>query len=259
MDIATIIGLFLAAGLVGWAIVSGAGDGAGAFVNLPSAAMVFGGAIGAAFIGFPLKNLTGLAGVLKNAFFSKPKDPTKLISDLVRFAEIARRDGILALESMTNEVEDPFIIIGIQMAVDGTDPELIEQILTDELQAVADRHSLGKALFDSIAKFAPAFGMIGTLIGLVIMLQNMDDPSRIGPGMAVALLTTLYGSMLANIFAIPIADKLGLRSEEEIFLKTIVVKGVMSIQSGDNPRTVEQKLKTFLKPSLRGKAEEQPQ
>ena len=257
MDIATIIGLFLAAGLIGWAIVSGAGDKVGAFVSFPSAAMVLGGAVGAAFISFPLKNLTGLGGVLKNAFFTKPKNPLELIADLVRFAEIARRDGILALEGMTSEINDPFIITGIQMAVDGTDPELIEQILSDELQSVADRHSMGKALFESIAKFAPAFGMIGTLIGLVIMLQNMDDPSRIGPGMAVALLTTLYGSMLANIFAIPIADKLGVRSEEEIFLKTIVVKGVMSIQSGDNPRTVEQKLKTFLKPSLRGSAQEQ--
>jgi chemotaxis protein MotA len=251
MDLATVIGLLLAGGLVGWAIFSGAGDKVGAFINYPSFAMVVGGAVGAAFISFPLSNLTGVLGVLKNAFLTKPKDPLKLISELVRFAEIARRDGILALEGMTKEIDDPFIITGIQMAVDGTDPELIEQILADELQSVADRHNLGKALFDAIAKFAPAFGMIGTLIGLVIMLQNMDDPSKIGPGMAVALLTTLYGSCLANIFAIPVADKLSVRSQEEIFLKTIVIKGVMSIQSGDNPRTVEQKLKTFLKPSLR--------
>lgn len=256
MDIATILGMLTAVGLVAWAIVSGAGDSAGAFVNWPSVAMVIGGSIGAACMSFPLRNLTNLVGVLKNAFFTKPKDPRDLIADMVRFAEIARRDGILALEGMTNEIDDPFIITGIQMAVDGTDPELIEQILTDELQSVADRHSRGKSLFDTIAMFGPAFGMIGTLIGLVIMLQNMDDPSKIGPGMAVALLTTLYGSMMANMFALPIAGKLGVRSEEEIFLKTIVVKGVMSIQSGDNPRTVEQKLKTFLRPSMRTSAEE---
>ena len=256
MDIATILGLLMAVGLVAWSIVSGAGDSAGAFVNWPSVAMVIGGSIGAACMSFPLKNLTSLVGVLKNAFFTKPRDPRDLIADMVRFAEIARRDGILALEGMTNEIDDPFIITGIQMAVDGTDPELIEQILTDELQSVADRHSRGKALFDTIAMFGPAFGMIGTLIGLVIMLQNMDDPSKIGPGMAVALLTTLYGALMANLFALPIAGKLGVRSEEEIFLKTIVVKGVMSIQSGDNPRTVEQKLKTFLRPALRASAGE---
>ena len=177
--------------------------------------------------------------------------PQRLIADIVKYAEIARKDGILALEGVTKDIEDDFLVSGVQMAVDGTDPELIEQILTNELQTVADRHATGKAMFDLIAKYAPAFGMIGTLVGLVIMLQNMDDPSKIGPGMAIALLTTLYGTMVANIFASPIAEKLGTRSTEEIFLKTIVIRGVMSIQSGDNPRTVEQKLKTFLKPSLR--------
>lgn len=251
MDIATIVGLLLGSGLVAWAIISGAGDKAGAFFDPASITIVIGGSIGSAFISFPLKNLTGVIGVLKKAFFTKPQDPKKLIIDIVKYAEIARRDGILALEGVTKEIDDEFLITGVQMAVDGTDPELIEQILTNELQTIADRHAQGKALFDIIAKYAPAFGMIGTLIGLVIMLQNMDDPSKIGPGMAIALLTTLYGSMVANMFAAPIADKLATRSAEEIFTKTIVIRGVMSIQSGDNPRTVEQKLKTFLKPSMR--------
>ena len=143
------------------------------------------------------------------------------------------------------------------MAVDGTDPELIEQILNSELDAISDRHDRGKGIFDTIGRYAPAYGMIGTLIGLVIMLQNMDDPSKIGPGMAVALLTTMYGSMLANMFALPLADKLGQRNDEELLRKTIVLKGVMSIQSGDNPRIVEQKLKTFLPPALRGSDEEE--
>ena len=143
------------------------------------------------------------------------------------------------------------------MAVDGTDPELIEAIMNNELDAIAERHDKGKAVFDAIGKYAPAYGMIGTLVGLVIMLMNMDDPEKIGPGMAVALLTTLYGSMFANMFALPLADKLGTRNEEELTLKMIILKGVMSIQSGDNPRIVEQKLKTFLPPSLRQEQEQQ--
>ena len=137
------------------------------------------------------------------------------------------------------------------MVVDGTDPELIEQIMANELDTMSERHALGKALFDTIGRYAPAFGMIGTLIGLVVMLKNMDDPSAIGPGMAVALLTTLYGALLANLVVLPIADKLGRRSQEEMLAKHIILRGVMSIQSGDNPRTVEHKLRTFLPPSVR--------
>jgi chemotaxis protein MotA len=175
----------------------------------------------------------------------------ELIKDLVSYAEVARRDGILSLENVIADVKDPFIVSGIQMAVDGTDPDLIEQIMIGELETVAARHESGKAMFDNIGKYAPAFGMIGTLVGLVIMLQNMDDPDSIGPAMAVALLTTLYGSMLANLFALPIADKLAKRSEDELLVKSIVIKGVMSIQSGDNPRVVEQKLKSFLPHRLR--------
>jgi chemotaxis protein MotA len=147
---------------------------------------------------------------------------------------------------MTKNIDDSFIVSGIQMAVDGTDPELIQQIMTSELEAVAERHANGKALFENFGKYAPAFGMIGTLIGLVIMLKSMDDPSTIGDGMAVALLTTLYGALVANLVALPIADKLDKRSQEEIMLKSIVIRGVMAIQAGDNPRVVEQRLNTFV-------------
>jgi len=251
MDIATLIGLFVGLGLIGWAIMSR--SPLTSFVDPGSIAIVLGGTTAAALISFPLRNVMGVARVVKNAFFAKPPDPDKLISDLVRYAEVARRDGILALEGMTKEIDDPFVVTGIQMAVDGTDPELIEQIMNSELESIAERHAAGKALFDAVGKYAPAFGMIGTLIGLVIMLQNMDDPSMIGPGMAVALLTTLYGALLANLVALPIADKLSLRSQEEILAKTIVIRGVMGIQSGDNPRTIEQKLTTFLPPAQRAK------
>ncbi len=250
MDLATLIGLFLGMGLVGYAIFSGAGEKAGAFVDPNSAMIVIGGSIASVMTSFPLARFLSIGKVLKIAFICKEQSAQQLIEDLVGYAEIARRDGILSLENAARDASDPFITKGIQMAVDGTDPELIEQIMNNELEAIAERHDKGKALFDAIGKYGPAYGMIGTLVGLVIMLMNMDDPSAIGPGMAVALLTTLYGSMFANMLALPIADKLSQRNDDELLFKTIIIKGVMSIQSGDNPRIVEQKLRTFLPPGL---------
>jgi chemotaxis protein MotA len=252
MDLATLIGIFLGMGLVGWAIFTSAGSEARVFVDIPSAIMVIGGAIASVMISFPLRVFLKTGKVFSRALLHKERSAQKLIEDLVRYAEIARRDGILSLENATKDASDPFIVKGIQMAVDGTDPELIEQIMNNELEAIAERHDQGKAVFDAIGKYAPAYGMIGTLVGLVVMLMNMNDPAKIGPGMAMALLTTMYGSMFANMLALPIADKLSQRNNEELMLKTIVIKGVMSIQSGDNPRIVEQKLKTFLPPGMRG-------
>ena len=249
MDIATVIGLLMGIALLIYAVLSG-GEFAW-FINYPSVAIVVGGAVAATMISFPMRSLVSLSKVVKNAFFTKTRDPAKVISDMVSYAEVARRDGILSLENMTKDIDDEFVVKGIQMAVDGIDPELIEQIMTSELDSLADRHAQGKALLDALNKYAPAFGMIGTLFGLVVMLQNMDDPSAIGPGMAVAILTTLYGAVISNLFAGPLGDKLAQRSEEEQMLKTIVIRGVMSIQSGDNPRIVEQKLKTFLAPGDR--------
>ncbi|RME38089.1 MAG: motility protein A [Planctomycetota bacterium] len=249
MDIATVIGLVTGTGLVLWAIL-GKSD-LGAFIDGGSVAIVVGGSISAALISFPIGHMLGVAKVVKNCFFRKARNPAELITELVKYAEIARRDGILALENVTDQIQDPFLVSGIQMAVDGTDPELIQAIMTSDMEATEARHAEGKALFDNIGKFAPAFGMIGTLVGLVIMLQNMNDPSKIGPAMAVALLTTLYGSLMANLVALPMAEKLGLRSREELLLKQIIIKGVMAIQAGDNPRIVEQKLRTFLPTRLR--------
>ena len=250
MDISTIVGLIMGMGLISFAILSG--STVAAFVDGPSVMIVVGGAFAAALISFPLRKVLGVSKVVKNCFFTKPANPVELITDLVSYAEVARRDGILSLENMTKDIKDTFVVSGIQMAVDGTDPELIEQIMESELEAVADRHADGKALFDNIGKYAPAFGMIGTLVGLVKMLQSMDDPSSIGGSMAIALFTTLYGALLANLIALPLADKLGLRSEEELRMKSIVIRGVMAIQSGDNPRVVEQKLKSILPYKMRG-------
>jgi chemotaxis protein MotA len=249
MDFATVIGIIAGIGLLFWAIL-GKSD-LGAFSDAGSVAIVLGGAFSAALVSFPLKNFFNIAKVVKNCFFSKVRDPNELIADMVKYAEVARRDGILALENVTSQINDPFLVSGIQMAVDGQDPDLIESIMMNDLETVEARHAEGKAMFDTIGRYAPAFGMIGTLVGLVIMLQNMNDPSKIGPAMAVALLTTLYGAVVANLVALPMADKLGLRSREEIMRKLIIIKGVMSIQSGDNPRIVEQKLKTFLPSQMR--------
>ena len=249
MDIATIIGMLMAISLVLWAMLSkGTVE---MFMDPAGLAIVAGGTIGVALMSFPLKQVLAITKVMKHAFFTKPGDARVLIKDLVKFAEVARRDGILSLENMVRENDNTFLVSGIQMAVDGTDPELIEQIMSCEVESVGDRHGNGKALLDNMGKFAPAFGMIGTLVGLVLMLANMEDPAAIGPGMAVALLTTLYGSMASNMLFLPLGEKLALRSEEEIMLMTIAMRGVMSIQSGDNPRIVEQKLKIFVPPSMR--------
>jgi len=255
MDLGTLFGLLGTWVLILWAMISG--GGLGIFIDVPSVIMVIGGSTTVIFLCFPIGYVKKMGSVLKKGFFAESRSLEKLIEDMVSYAEIARRDGILSLENTTKDIDDPFIVRGIQMAVDGTDPELIEQIMATELENLEDRHATGKALFDALGKYSPAFGMIGTLVGLVIMLQNMDDPSKIGPGMAVALLTTLYGAIVANAFALPMADRLARRSVEEALYKTIIVKGVMAIQSGDNPRIVEQKLKTFLPPSVQAQMETQ--
>lgn len=250
MDIATIIGLLVGSGLMIWGMI-GDGSPLKMFVDYPSVAIVGGGATAAALISFPIRELFKVAKVTKHALFAQARDPQELIKELVHYAEVARRDGILSLENSVREIKDDFLVTGIQMAVDGTDPELIQQILESELDAIEERHNNGKALFDNFGKYAPAFGMIGTLVGLVKMLANMSDPSQIGAGMAIALLTTLYGALVANLIALPISEKLAKRSSEEMFVKQIILRGVMAIQSGDNPRIVEQKLKTFLPASER--------
>lgn len=251
MDIATIIGLILGALVVVGSVALG--GSAAMFINIPSVLVVIVGSVAAVLIAFPLSSVLRMPGVMKNAFFAKPLDLMALIEELVRYAEIARRDGILSLENHTENMSDEFIVQGVRMAVDGTDPELIEQIMEIDLDNLLERHTTGKATLDAMGRYAPAFGMIGTLIGLVSMLGNMEDPSGIGAGMAVALLTTLYGAVMANVVFLPLADKLALRSNEEALAKTIIIKGVMSIQAGDNPRVVDSKLKTFL-PAARRRA-----
>ncbi|KAA0216636.1 MAG: motility protein A [Leptolyngbya sp. PLA3] len=250
MDIGTVAGLVVAIVALALGVVLGGGNPV-ALIDLPSIAVVFGGTFGAILASFPLARVTKLHAVVLKSVFSKPVDPVGTITDLVRYAEIARREGILALENLVPEMKDDFIVRGIKMAVDGTDPELINQIMETELEAIIDRHAQGKQILDTTGRYAPAYGMIGTLLGLIFMLSNMDDPSKIGPGMAVALITTLYGAIIANMVTGPMGDKLQARDGEEVLVKTIVIAGVMAIQSGDNPRVVESKLMTYLPPGVR--------
>jgi chemotaxis protein MotA len=254
MDIGTVIGIALGITLVCGAIMMK--TSITTFIDAASVAVVIGGTISAVLISFPLAQVGRIFGVAKKAFFTKPLDPTTYVTTLVQLAEVARRDGILSLESQLADHDyDEFLSRGLRMAIDGQDPAVIEAALEREVETIIERHARGKSIFDNIGKYAPAFGMIGTLIGLVIMLQNMDDPKTLGPSMAVALITTFYGSLVANLIAMPIADKLGLRSEQEIAAKILIIRGVMSIQAGDNPRIVQQKLMAFLDNQQRAASE----
>ncbi len=249
MDIATVIGTIAGLALIMLAIVLGGSPAA--YIDPISIVIVIGGSCSATLTAFPLKSVLGLPKIVMKTIFVPGANPSGLITELVGYAEVARRDGILSLENHTEEMSDEFIVQGIRMAVDGTDPELIKQIMDTELDNIMERHRQGKGVLDTMGRYCPAFGMIGTLVGLVAMLANMDDPSAIGAGMAAALLTTLYGAVLSNVVFLPLADKLGLYDAKETLLKSIILEGVMSIQSGDNPRVVEQKLKTYLPPSER--------
>jgi chemotaxis protein MotA len=199
----------------------------------------------------PLERSKNLGKILKAAFVTERIDMIGLIQTLVSFAEKARREGLLALEEDASHIDDAFMKKAIQLVVDGTDPELVKSILDTEIGLMEERHSANKSYMETLGEMGPAFGMIGTLIGLIQMLGRLDDPSALGPGMAVALITTMYGSMLANMVAIPIGKKLSVNSSREILSRELMVEGILSIQAGENPRIVEEKLKVFLPPSMR--------
>ena len=250
MDIATIAGVISAFGLVVIAIFMG--GGLNIFVNVPALMIVVGGTMGVTMICYPLKDVLGVFKVVQKTIFSKTISVTELIGRFVNFANKTRREGILALESEIKEVQDEFLKKGVQMSIDGLEPQEIRDILDTELDFLKTRrHQLGAEIFTSMGTFAPAMGMIGTLIGLVQMLQSMEDPSTIGPAMAVALLTTFYGSLMANIMCMPVAGKLRTRSKEETLTKEMTIQGIIGLSNGDNPRVLEQKLLAFIPPNQR--------
>jgi len=249
MDIATLIGIFGGSLLIIISIM--VGGGLGGFINIPSLLIVIGGTVSAVLVQYPLGDVLGIMAVVRQTIFAQSYDPKELIDLIIKLAEEARRDGLLALEKRIKEIDDYFIKAGLQLAIDGTEPEILRDILYKELENLEDRHRKGQGIFEAFGAFAPAFGMIGTLIGLVLMLRTMKDPSTIGPSMAVALITTFYGAVLSNLIFLPLGGKLKERTKEEVKIREMVIEGIMSIQSGDNPRLVEQKLLTFLPPKYR--------
>jgi len=249
VDITTFIGILVAFGLVVSSIMMG-GDGTW-FVNYPSLMIVIGGTMGATLLAYPLSEVMSVFGVAKKVFFQSSQSTSDLIALIVDCAKKARREGILSFESQLKDIDDPFLVQGLQLAIDGMETNAIEDILTTEIQFIQERHKLGAEIFTTMGAFAPAVGMLGTIIGLVQMLMQMDDPSQIGGPMAVALLTTFYGTLLANLLFLPIAGKLKTRSKQEILISQMVMEGILSIQSGDNHRIVEQKLKAFIAPKAR--------
>ena len=249
MDIATLVGIVSAFALVFISIMLG--SGLALFINIPSVMIVVGGTLGATMIHYPLKDVFGVFKVVKNVFFTKAWSTQEIIDRFIEFSNISRKEGMLALEDQISEMDDQFISKGLQLAIDGMQPESIREILEVEIDYLQERHRFGAEILDTMATFFPAMGMIGTLIGLVQMLQTMEDPSTIGPAMAVALLTTFYGAVAANLVCLPMAGKLRKRSRDETLIKEMVINGIMAISNGENPRIIEQKLHSFIPPHSR--------
>lgn len=244
MDLTTLLGIFLGVATLVWAIMSE--SSLSLFWDIPSILVVLGGTIAATLVSHPIDQLRRILPLLQVAFVRTVIGPEEVIPQLVHFAEKARREGLLAMEEEAAQVEDKFLRKGIQLVVDGVDPELVRNVLEIETNFVAERHEVGQRLFQTLGAYAPAFGMIGTLIGLIQMLADLTDSETIGSGMALALITTLYGALLANLVFLPIAAKLKEKSAQEQLIRDVMIEGILSIQAGENPRIVEEKLKAFM-------------
>ncbi|MGB1236992.1 MAG: flagellar motor protein PomA [Pseudomonadales bacterium] len=242
MDIATLIGILGAFGIVVAAMATG-GD-VGVFINTPSLLIVIGGSTFVVLIKFTLGQFLGIGKIMGKAFMFKSVKTEDIIAETVDLADAARKGGLLSLEDKTVSTE--FMNRGIQLLVDGHDPDVVKTLLNKEKGLTTDRHTFSIGIFKALGDVGPAMGMIGTLVGLVQMLSNMSDPKSIGPAMAVALLTTMYGAMLATMFALPIADKLEVRKGEEELNQSLIIDGLLAIQAGQNPRVIEQMLRNYL-------------
>jgi chemotaxis protein MotA len=247
MDLATIVGMIGAIGFIVMAMVQG-GD-IGMFINVPSILIVFCGSLFVVLSQFSLGQFLGAGKIAAKAFMFKIEAPEALIHKVVEMADAARKGGFLALEEA--QIDNPLMQKGVDMLVDGHDVEVVRETLSKDISMTTQRHEFGASIFKSLGDIAPAMGMIGTLIGLVAMLSNMDDPKSIGPAMAVALLTTLYGAFLANIICLPISAKLNVRSQEEKVNQSLVLDGILGIADGQNPRVIDGILKSYLAESKR--------
>ncbi|MBM3977587.1 MAG: motility protein A [Planctomycetes bacterium] len=249
LDLTSLIGIFAAIGLLLYSILIG--GSLMLFWDTPSVLMVGGGSIFVTLMCFPMEDIKDFAKVFMRAFLFKPRDSKKTIATIVEFSTLARKSGLLALEEEVKKVEDPFLVKGVQLAIDGFPAETIREILEADLDNMRARHSNGKKMLETMGTYGPAFGMIGTLVGLVQMLANMSDPSAIGSGMAVALLTTFYGAVAANVVFMPLAAKLDVRSKQEAQINYFIIEGIMLLQKGEKPALIKQKLGSFVAPRVR--------
>jgi chemotaxis protein MotA len=249
MDFATLGGVVLGLVLIFGSIL--VASSLSIFFHIPSIMITFGGTIAATLINYPLTKVLSVFRVAKNVVLFKLPPVDQEIDRMVDYANVARREGLLSLEEKLEELNDPFLHKGIRLIIDGFPQDTVRNILRIELDFMEERHGMGKKILESMGSFAPAFGMIGTLIGLVAMLQTLDDPSQIGGGMATALLTTFYGALLANLIFIPLAGKLDARNREETLMREVMIEGLLSIQAGDRPNLVSEKLKSFVSPDIR--------
>lgn len=254
MDLATLIGLVLGFGAVLGGMVMEGGNPMALF-NIPSIVIVIGGTIATAFISFPMSRVLGLAQVLMHAFFERGHDPRHTADLLVSMAEQSRREGLLSLEARAQAVTDPFIKKGLLLMIDGTDPERLRAIMEIELAARAERHEQGIQVLEALGGFAPTLGIMGTVLGLINVLSNLQDTSSLGHKIAGAFIATFYGVFTANIIFLPLANKLKTKMKHEAHVGEMALEGVLAIQAGDNPRIVREKLDGFLAPKLRGGAQ----
>ncbi len=257
MDIASLVGLIFGFSMMIFGIVSNSGfDGIWSYLDAPSALITFGGALGSTLCSFSMPDF--IAGLKSFALIFKTPmvNTTDMIKKIIELSNVARKEGLLSLEEAAADLDEAFLKKGILLIVDGTDPDLVRAIMETELVSVEGRHKNLINFWDVLGSMGPAWGMIGTLIGLVDMLNNMSDASAIGPAMAVALITTLYGSILANWVCIPVSNKLKADNAAEMMLKEVMIEGLLSIQAGENPRVIEEKLKSFLAPKDRESSED---
>lgn len=249
MDFATIIGILSGFGLVIVAMASG--GGLAWFIDGPSAMIVLGGTFGAVLINYPVSDVLGVLQVAKNVFRGRKQKIGVVINQMVEMSRLTRREGLMSLQKTIQQTNDPFLIKAVNLVVDGIEPAQVLNILETELDFIGERHRLGAEIFTTMGNFAPAMGLVGTLIGLVQMLRQMNEPASIGPSMAIALITTFYGVILANLVFLPIAGKLKTKSSQELLVKQLIINGILAIQSGDHPRVLEQKLHSYIAPRER--------
>jgi len=257
-DILTIVGMIGGLVLLTAAIiVAGTVAGAKAFFSISSIITVVGGLIASLLINFNLNEIKKTIYSVKRAFIQEEQDMALLVDEFVELSTLARREGLLSLDNQLEEIKDPFIQKGILLTVDGLEAEVIKEILNAEIQAIEEEQKIGKNVIAKAGELAPAWGMIGTLIGLILMLQNLEDPKTLGPSMALALITTFYGAVLANLFFIPLSGKIGNRTEYEVYIKQIMIEGILGVQSGQNPKLLRDKLEVFVEKETKKEAKEE--